>query len=68
MLVFLEILQSFMVFTLFFFCMQYMDVGEDTLVPDDFTAREMQTGMWWYVNLGILLFLWFLDKFLEFFI
>lgn len=26
---------------------QYLDIGEDTAVPDDFTPQEMQTGMWW---------------------
>lgn len=25
----------------------FVDIGEDTLVPDDFTETEMQTGMWW---------------------
>ncbi|ODM94008.1 Calcium-binding mitochondrial carrier protein SCaMC-2 [Orchesella cincta] len=25
----------------------YLDIGEDTAVPDDFTVQEMQTGMWW---------------------
>lgn len=24
-----------------------MDIGEDLNVPDDFTQKEMQTGMWW---------------------
>ncbi|CAL8113656.1 unnamed protein product [Orchesella dallaii] len=27
--------------------LQYLDIGEDTAVPDDFTVQEMQTGMWW---------------------
>lgn len=27
--------------------MQYLDIGEDLNVPDDFTQSEMQTGMWW---------------------
>ena len=34
----------------FFFCislLQYLDIGEDLNVPDDFTQSEMQTGMWW---------------------
>lgn len=26
---------------------QIIDVGEDALVPDDFTENELQTGMWW---------------------
>lgn len=26
---------------------QYLDIGEDLNVPDDFTQKEMQTGMWW---------------------
>ena len=26
---------------------QIIDVGEDTLVPDDFTETELRTGMWW---------------------
>jgi len=26
---------------------QYLDVGEDMAVPDDFTAQEMSSGMWW---------------------
>ncbi|UYV68237.1 SLC25A25 [Cordylochernes scorpioides] len=26
---------------------QFVDLGEDSLVPDDFTEREMQSGMWW---------------------
>ncbi|XP_072398943.1 calcium-binding mitochondrial carrier protein SCaMC-2 isoform X2 [Diabrotica undecimpunctata] len=25
----------------------YLDIGEDMNVPDDFTQKEMQTGMWW---------------------
>ncbi|EEC18754.1 ADP/ATP translocase, putative, partial [Ixodes scapularis] len=25
----------------------YVDIGEDTLVPDDFTDEEIHTGMWW---------------------
>ncbi|EEB19211.1 conserved hypothetical protein [Pediculus humanus corporis] len=25
----------------------YLDIGEDLNVPDDFTAKEMMTGMWW---------------------
>jgi solute carrier family 25 phosphate transporter 23/24/25/41 len=24
-----------------------VDIGEDVLVPDDFTETEMHTGMWW---------------------
>ncbi|XP_065221115.1 mitochondrial adenyl nucleotide antiporter SLC25A23 isoform X5 [Planococcus citri] len=27
--------------------MQYLDIGEDINVPDDFTQTEMLTGMWW---------------------
>lgn len=27
--------------------LQYLDIGEDMNVPDDFTQKEMQTGMWW---------------------
>ena len=26
---------------------QIIDVGEDALVPDDFTDSEIQSGMWW---------------------
>lgn len=26
---------------------QYLDFGEDMNVPDDFTQKEMKTGMWW---------------------
>lgn len=26
---------------------QYLDIGEDINVPDDFTQTEMLTGMWW---------------------
>ena len=25
----------------------FLDIGEDSLVPDDFTETEIQTGMWW---------------------
>ncbi|XP_017842412.1 calcium-binding mitochondrial carrier protein SCaMC-3 isoform X2 [Drosophila busckii] len=25
----------------------YLDIGEDMNVPDDFTQKEMQTGLWW---------------------
>ncbi|OWF41122.1 calcium-binding mitochondrial carrier protein SCaMC-2-like [Mizuhopecten yessoensis] len=24
-----------------------IDIGENTIVPDDFTEKEMKTGMWW---------------------
>lgn len=27
--------------------LQYMDIGEDIGVPDDFTNSEMVSGMWW---------------------
>lgn len=27
--------------------LQYLDIGEDLNVPDDFTQNEMKTGMWW---------------------
>lgn len=27
--------------------MQFLDVGEDIAVPDDFTKQEMDSGMWW---------------------
>lgn len=27
--------------------MQYLDIGEDMNVPDDFTQNELQTGKWW---------------------
>ncbi|KAJ8946022.1 hypothetical protein NQ318_023270 [Aromia moschata] len=30
-----------------FVSFQYLDIGEDMNVPDDFTPSEMQTGMWW---------------------
>lgn len=26
---------------------QYLDIGEDMNVPDDFTPSELQTGKWW---------------------
>ena len=26
---------------------QYMDIGEDIGVPEDFTTGEMVSGMWW---------------------
>lgn len=26
---------------------KYLDIGEDLNVPDDFTQKEMLTGMWW---------------------
>ncbi|KAG8231092.1 hypothetical protein J437_LFUL011060, partial [Ladona fulva] len=26
---------------------QYLDIGEDMNVPDDFTSAEMNSGMWW---------------------
>lgn len=26
---------------------QYLDIGEDMNIPDDFTANELQTGKWW---------------------
>ncbi|GBM69756.1 Calcium-binding mitochondrial carrier protein SCaMC-2 [Araneus ventricosus] len=25
----------------------FLDIGENPLVPEDFTKKEMQTGMWW---------------------
>lgn len=28
-------------------CQQYLDIGEDMNVPDDFTQSELQTGKWW---------------------
>ncbi|CAG9558491.1 unnamed protein product [Danaus chrysippus] len=28
-------------------CFQYLDIGEDMNVPDDFTPTELQTGKWW---------------------
>ena len=31
----------------YLFWLQIIDVGEDALVPDDFTERELQSGMWW---------------------
>lgn len=27
--------------------LQYLDIGEDMNIPDDFTANELQTGKWW---------------------
>ncbi len=27
--------------------LQYLDIGDNSAVPDDFTVQEMQTGMWW---------------------
>lgn len=34
---------------MFLFCLfvQYLDIGEDMTIPDDFNANEMQTGKWW---------------------
>lgn len=29
------------------FNFQYIDIGEDMNIPDDFTQAEMKTGMWW---------------------
>ncbi|XP_016524602.1 calcium-binding mitochondrial carrier protein SCaMC-2-A [Poecilia formosa] len=29
------------------FCWQIFDVGENLMVPDEFTMEEKQTGMWW---------------------
>lgn len=29
------------------FSLQYLDIGDNSAVPDDFTVQEMQTGMWW---------------------
>ena len=29
------------------FSLQIIDVGEDSLIPDDFTESELHTGMWW---------------------
>lgn len=29
------------------FHFQYLDIGEDINVPDDFTQTELSTGMWW---------------------
>ena len=26
---------------------QVIDIGEDSLVPEDFSAEEMQSGVWW---------------------
>ena len=26
---------------------QFVDIGEDVLVPDDFTETELKSGMWW---------------------
>ena len=26
---------------------QFVDIGEDVLVPDDFTESEIKSGMWW---------------------
>ena len=28
-------------------CLQYLDIGEDLNVPDDFSAAELQQGLWW---------------------
>lgn len=30
-----------------YYYFQYLDIGEDMNIPDDFTQNEMQTGMWW---------------------
>lgn len=37
----------YLLINLFHSWMQYLDIGEDLNVPDDFTQSEMQTGMWW---------------------
>lgn len=37
----------FHVFLIRLFIFQYLDIGEDMNIPDDFTQSEMQTGMWW---------------------
>ena len=29
------------------FVLQYIDIGEDFTVPDEFTVEEKVTGMWW---------------------
>ena len=26
---------------------QIIDVGDNTIVPDDFTEEELKTGLWW---------------------
>lgn len=31
----------------FIFLIQFLDLGENVLVPEDFTENEMHTGMWW---------------------
>lgn len=31
----------------FLFYLQYMDIGEDIGVPEEFTKGEMVSGMWW---------------------
>lgn len=28
-------------------CLQYLDIGEDLNVPDDFSQEELQQGLWW---------------------
>lgn len=33
--------------TCYNFGFQYLDIGEDMNVPDDFTPSELQTGKWW---------------------
>lgn len=30
-----------------YYTLQIIDVGEDCIVPDDFTDTELQSGMWW---------------------
>lgn len=35
----------------------YLDVGEDTTIPDDFTETEMNTGMWWRHLYAFFIFL-----------
>lgn len=35
------------VFIEIYYSFQYLDIGEDMNIPDDFTQNEMQTGMWW---------------------
>lgn len=36
-----------MLIPVLFLSVQYLDIGEDMNVPDDFTQNEMVTGMWW---------------------
>lgn len=43
----IEILVSNNINGFVFVISQYLDIGEDMNIPDDFTVNELQTGKWW---------------------